>query len=176
MNSADRQLREALRALNASYPAAPDRVEPALRAAYRVRHPRRRWAYFVPLAAAAGLTFALLPESPPDPLPPQGAPHAPALAYSIPPQPPARPAVPERRRTVEKAQTSRPVGTEEFVPLYPGSSALPLERAQVLRVDIPRSALAPAGFAVDPTRLHERVRADVLMSEDGLIRGIRLVR
>ena len=49
-------------------------------------------------------------------------------------------------------------------------------RAGVADRGIPRSALAPAGFAVDPVRLNERVPADVLMGEDGLIRGIRLVR
>jgi hypothetical protein len=68
------------------------------------------------------------------------------------------------------------VAVQEFVPLHPGSSLLPLERVQLLRIAIPRSALAPAGFPVDPVRLHESVRADVLMGEDGLIRGIRFVR
>jgi hypothetical protein len=38
-----------------------------------------------------------------------------------------------------------------------------MDRGQVVRVAIPRAALAP-------------IRADVLMGEDGLIRGIRFVR
>jgi hypothetical protein len=66
--------------------------------------------------------------------------------------------------------------TEGFVPLFAGAPLLPSDRGQVVRIAIPRAALAPAGFPVDPVRLHDRIRADVLMGEDGVIRGIRFVR
>jgi hypothetical protein len=176
MNSADRELQAALRALNEGAGGAPERIERALRAAYRAKHPQRRWKYALPLAAAATLAVALLPEQPPVAPPPPDAPAPPAFAFAVPlrqPAPAPPPVPPSPRAAVSRAPA---VAAQEFVPLHPGSSLLPLERAQLLRVEIPRSALAPAGFPVDPVRLHERVRADVLMGEDGLIRGIRFVR
>ena len=174
MSSVEQQLRDALRAMNASDPGAPERVEAALRAAHRAQQRKRPWMYAVPLAAAAALTVWLLPEEAPlaQPSRPR-APQAPAVAYVSPRVAKAPIAA---RRVVARAQPAPVVRTQEFGPLYPGSSALPLDRAQVVRVAIPRAALASAGFAVDAARLNERVRADVLMSEDGLIQGIRLVR
>ena len=182
MSSAERNLLEDLRKLNASQAGAPAALESTLRTAFRKQHARRRWSYALPpalVAAAAALVFVLLPPDPPG-NPRRPAPvAAPAFAFSVPPRPlPPRAAHPVRRRPVQVAAVSKepPMKTEEFVPLYPGSSLLPLERAQVLRIAIPRSALALAGFSVDPVRLNERVRADVLMGDDGLIRGIRFVR
>lgn len=182
MSSAERNLLDELRKLNASQPGAPAGMEGTLRAAFRERHKRRRWPYAIPpavVAAAAALVFLLLPPAPPDnPRRPDPVP-APAFAFSVPRQPlPPASVRPVRRRFVPVAAVSKlpPMKTEEFVPLYPGSSLLPLERAQVLRIAIPRSALALAGFSVDPARLNERVPADVLMGDDGLIRGIRFVR
>ncbi|HEX8178127.1 MAG TPA: hypothetical protein VF525_01150 [Pyrinomonadaceae bacterium] len=63
----------------------------------------------------------------------------------------------------------------EFVPLVAGG-APPLASGQLVRVELPRSALAALGLALDPARAGETIKADVLLGDDGLARAIRLVR
>ncbi|MFL6208076.1 MAG: hypothetical protein ACJ74W_04460 [Pyrinomonadaceae bacterium] len=63
----------------------------------------------------------------------------------------------------------------EFVPLVAGG-APPLTSGQLVRVELPRSAAASLGLPLDPARVGETIRADVLLGEDGLVRAIRLVR
>jgi hypothetical protein len=178
MNSADRDLLQVLRAWNEAQTGAPAPVEAALRAAYRKRYPRRRRLYAIPFAAAAALLVwnavpAQAPQAPQRPHP--AAP--PAFAYVIPRAAKTRPVPAAPRRPAHTEVAAAPKApAEQFLPLYPGTPMLPFERAQVVRVAIPRAALAPAGLPVDPMRAAERVRADVLMGDDGLIRGIRLVR
>lgn len=46
----------------------------------------------------------------------------------------------------------------------------------LMRVELPRSALATLGLPVNPERADERVKADVLIGDDGLARAIRFVR
>jgi hypothetical protein len=163
------ELRSLLRSVDASQSGAPARVEAALLREHRRRHRRRWWAYLAPVPVAAAVVLAVLPgEAPPAPVRP-AAPAAPAFAYVVPEK-----RLPMPAKAVPAPRVATP--TEEFVPLFAGSGLLPLEGAQVVRVAIPRSALAPAGFPVNPARLEERVRADVLLGQDGLIRGIRFVR
>ena len=50
-----------------------------------------------------------------------------------------------------------------------------VEGGQVLRVELPRSALLSFGLPMNPDRAGERVKADVLISSDGLPRAIRFV-
>ena len=47
---------------------------------------------------------------------------------------------------------------------------------QVMRVELPRSALAGFGLPVNMDRVNERVKADVLMGPDGQARAIRFVQ
>jgi hypothetical protein len=51
-----------------------------------------------------------------------------------------------------------------------------LVAVQVVRVELPASALAAAGLSVGPEVSNERVKADVVLGADGLARSIRFVR
>ncbi|MBA3320434.1 MAG: hypothetical protein H0T45_03185 [Pyrinomonadaceae bacterium] len=71
-------------------------------------------------------------------------------------------------------------GTEavsEFYSLNGGNHAAPLDAGQVVRVQMPRASLASLGLPVNSARaLGESVIAEVLLSEDGIARAIRLLR
>ena len=56
-----------------------------------------------------------------------------------------------------------------------GDDALIRERATVMRVEMPRSALRLVGFPVAEERANEKVMADVLLWPDGLARAVRFV-
>jgi hypothetical protein len=76
--------------------------------------------------------------------------------------------------------TAKPLETEsvtEFIPLVGGApGATPLESGQLVRVQLPRAALAPLGLPLNAERGNEPVQADVLLGNDGLARAIRFVR
>jgi hypothetical protein len=64
----------------------------------------------------------------------------------------------------------------EFIPLVAGTpSAPPLESGQLVRVQLPRAALASLGLPLNAERGNEPVKADVLLGNDGLARAIRFV-
>jgi hypothetical protein len=75
---------------------------------------------------------------------------------------------------------SKPNETEsvtEFISLVAGApAATPLESGQLVRVQLPRAALASLGLPLNAERGNEPVKADVLLGNDGLARAIRLVR
>jgi hypothetical protein len=56
-----------------------------------------------------------------------------------------------------------------------GGELIPLESGQLLRVRMPRSNLIQLGIPFDQERASETIKADVLISNDGLARAIRLV-
>jgi hypothetical protein len=57
------------------------------------------------------------------------------------------------------------------------TSALSLaDGGQLVRVELPRSALMRFGLPVNMDRASERVKADVLVGSDGIARAIRFVR
>ena len=62
-----------------------------------------------------------------------------------------------------------------FFPIMQGSELIPLESGQIVRVRMPRSNLATLGIPFNQERASETIRADVLVSNDGLARAIRLV-
>jgi len=66
--------------------------------------------------------------------------------------------------------------TTEFLPLTYGSNLSQLDDGQVVRVELPRSALQSFGLSVNAERASERVKADVLLGHDGVARAIRFVR
>ena len=76
------------------------------------------------------------------------------------------------------AQTNRaaPEIVTEFMPLTYGAALSPSEGGQLVRVELPRSALASLGLPMNEERPDERVKADVLLGHDGLARAIRFVR
>jgi hypothetical protein len=51
-----------------------------------------------------------------------------------------------------------------------------MDGGQVMRVELPRSALMSFGLPMDMERATERIKADVLVGNDGLARAIRFVR
>lgn len=73
-----------------------------------------------------------------------------------------------RARAAEIAATG-------FVPLGGADDSAPLDSGQMVRVDVPRAALAAYGLPVNAARAGETVRADVLLAHDGTARAIRLV-
>jgi hypothetical protein len=154
----NQELLEHLRALAADGPqAAPDRVERQLRAEFRKRRRRQRvrvWTSYAGAAAvAAGIALLLWFREAPKPA--AGVPSAAQVATS-------------------------PVAAEEeadasFYPL-PQAEALPdMENAMVVRVQLPVSSLRSMGFPVDEERADE-VQAELLLGQDGLARGVRLVQ
>jgi hypothetical protein len=61
----------------------------------------------------------------------------------------------------------------DFFPLM--DPAPPLGRGQLLRVELPASAMQMVGLPVREDRLADSVEADVLVGEEGLPRAIRFV-
>lgn len=66
--------------------------------------------------------------------------------------------------------------TTEFIPLVRDGFFAQSEGAHLVRVELPRSALASFGIPVNADRAGDRVKADVLLGEDGTARAIRFVR
>ncbi len=64
----------------------------------------------------------------------------------------------------------------DFFPLVYEQGSQPLESGQLIRVQMPRSALASFGLPVNFERANVPVKADVLLAEDGSAHSIRFVR
>lgn len=173
---------DVLRALAEAGPRdAPPRVEAALRMAFRENVRRRRWKWITfgsaaALAAAAASVFVYAELSRPQPPIPA------VVAHIGPParvQPQAAKAVavalprPKRKRH-QRPAPAREV-PREFIALPYGDDALIRERATVMRVEMPRSAMRLVGFPVAEERANEKVMADVLLGPDGLARAVRFV-
>ena len=76
---------------------------------------------------------------------------------------------------VASNHVTREVATD-FMPLGYKSAASFQDGGQVVRVELPRSALAQFGIPVNIERYNERVKADVLFGTDGLAHAIRFVQ
>ncbi|HEY6402818.1 MAG TPA: hypothetical protein VI479_15480 [Blastocatellia bacterium] len=63
----------------------------------------------------------------------------------------------------------------QFFPVMQGGELIPLEGGRIVRVRMPRSNLIPFGIPFNQERANETIKADVLLSHDGLARAIRLV-
>jgi hypothetical protein len=66
--------------------------------------------------------------------------------------------------------------TTDFLPLTPRGSLAQLEGGHMVRVELPRSALSAFGLPVNLERAGERIKADVVVGNDGMARAIRFVR
>ncbi|MEP6706760.1 MAG: hypothetical protein ABJC05_04545, partial [Pyrinomonadaceae bacterium] len=64
----------------------------------------------------------------------------------------------------------------EFVSVGYGSAIDLQDGGQLVRVELPRSALARFGLPMNMNRVDEKVTADVLVGADGLARAIRFVQ
>lgn len=104
------------------------------------------------------------------------------------PKPAPRPRVKTNRETVSPGRTvpdsasavaanneTKEV-TSDFVALGYGNALDLQDGGQLVRVELPRAALARFGLLLDMDRADERVKADVLVGADGLARAIRFVK
>ena len=198
MNEKDLEnLASELRALAAATAdaQAPERVEAALLAAFRAPRPKPRTAYWLAAAAAifvvlgaaaawiarprAQAPVAVLPEPiirrTPAPAPPPDA--KPVAQFSATPtHRAARPRV--KPRPAAPAATPEPqeeVATE-FMPLDYGPALTPMEAAEIVRVRMARGAMVRFGLPVNPDRMMEPVKADIVFGHDGIARAVRFVR
>ncbi len=64
----------------------------------------------------------------------------------------------------------------DFLPLVDADSSAAQEGGQLVRVEMPRTALAAFGLPMNVERADEPVKADVVVGVDGLARAIRFVR
>ncbi|HLL72449.1 MAG TPA: hypothetical protein VK363_13490 [Pyrinomonadaceae bacterium] len=72
---------------------------------------------------------------------------------------------------------NEPESMTDFISLVADQTpAPPLESGQLVRVQVPRAALASLGLPLNAERGNEPVKADVLVGYDGLARAIRFVR
>lgn len=167
----------------------------------QARFAKRQRVYVAAAAAAVLLIVALLalvssrtqtPQQPAE----QKAEAAPESPEQI--SPPPQPASPERTETTVQAQqrhrsanrlrrasraadhlnepaTVAEIATE-FIPLMNRETLAEMDGGQVMRVELPRSALMSFGLPMDMERANERIKADVVVGNDGLARAIRFVR
>lgn len=71
-------------------------------------------------------------------------------------------------------QPTDSAASADFVQLATGDNSAPLESGQMVRVSVPRAALAALGLPVNAERAGELVKADILLAHDGTARAIRL--
>jgi hypothetical protein len=176
----EKRLTEGLRAWAAvsREDQAPPRVEEKLREAFRRQPaPVRRGRGWLAIAAAGSIAAAILLFKLPAPRVVAPPPPAPATVTVA--QDPAPLADINKSRQVKRRPRRRPVQPEiatEFLPVAVDDGWTPLDGGRLVRVKLPRSALGVFGLPVDEERGPERVQADVMLSNDGVLRAIRFVR
>ena len=94
---------------------------------------------------------------------------------------------PKRRRPVRNPIPRRPANLQpanhvnseiatDFIPLRYMSASSFQDGGQIVRVELPRSALVNFGLPVNMERYNEKVKADVLLGVDGMAHAIRFVQ
>jgi len=179
---------EAQRVLTAAFHDLEDAVPPAEAAAMektllaefdRVnRGKHRHLAPWLAIAAAlligaimAGRLLVERREEPPAPLVVRIAPPAPpVLAARATPVPKHRAKL--RKPAVPPADN---IDSRPFVAIPYTVPLAPYERAEVVRMDLPVSAVIAAGLPLEVSDSGAQARADVLVGEDGRARAIRLL-
>jgi len=81
------------------------------------------------------------------------------------------PAAPDSNRPTREVEIAT-----DFFPLVNREALTQLDSGQLVRVELPRSALMSFGLPMNMERAGERIKADVVVGEDGLARAIRFVR
>jgi hypothetical protein len=66
--------------------------------------------------------------------------------------------------------------TTDFIPIAYGAEYIPIESGHIIRVRMPRSALLSFGLPMSQERANEQVKADILVSNDGMAQAIRFVQ
>jgi hypothetical protein len=181
------ELREALRELAATAPQqAPPVIEQNLREAFRARQTTRVRvrgvvAGLAAAAVAAGLALIFrIPAQSPRPEAHIVVPPPPAIAAPAPVQEALAPRkVVRRHASVRRPQAESLPATEvatKFYALPDADIFAPVEDVTVIRVQLPRSAMRMVGLPVNEERATERIRADVLLGQDGIARAVRFVQ
>ncbi len=145
---------------------APQRVEANLAAAFRAAHglsAQRRTAWWkapvLPWAAAgfaaAALAFAFWAA-------PRRHVEAPAARHSAPSQ-------------VELASLTSQDSDDGFIQLPNAPQMDPNDDVNVVRMELPRSAMLAVGLDVNPEQVSETVEAEVMLGSDGLARAVRFM-
>lgn len=184
LNEKLQDLKEAMRNV-----AAPERLETALVAAFRehacVAPPRRpvvwpRWALATGVAAGVllAVTAGLFRDKPAPPPQPVSVATAPAPVLPIPAVAPRlAPVQPKRAVRRVPPPPARPAEiATDFIPVAPPETWQPGTSGQILRVRLPRTSLASFGLPMNADLAAEPVQADVIVSQDGVLRAIRFVR
>jgi hypothetical protein len=86
-----------------------------------------------------------------------------------------------KRHTRRRAATSDDVSRNDetvtdYIPLTYLADATAVESGTVLRVELPPSALIAVGLPAPVERTNSRVKADVVVGDDGVARAVRFVR
>ena len=63
----------------------------------------------------------------------------------------------------------------DFIPLPNAEQVGDSENVNVVRMEVPRSAMLAVGLSVSPDRISELVEADVMLDGDGVARAVRFV-
>lgn len=160
----------------------PERVEMRLRQEFRTRHrtmPARRAAVIAAwaLAATAVVVGAVSWRNW------QGTRHEEAAKQQIAvPSAPMQGAnggseTPGQKQAQNKVYAAQASGDNEGeFTLLPGSDGADTEDAAIWRVRMQRGALSGLGFPVNEDRAGEWIQVDLLVGNDGLPQGVRLVR
>jgi hypothetical protein len=84
-------------------------------------------------------------------------------------------AVLQHQNAIQGVSHNEDSQTSSFITLPYAQSGVPLEQPVIVRVDIPVSELGMMGVRVTPSSVKERVRADLLIGQDGVARAVRVV-
>ena len=165
---------DVLRALKAlaeadSEKQAPPEVEARVRRAFRRKSRRPVWPWMLAAAAAIVVMIGSVYFRP------QRIELVPAVVDPPKAVQVIEPLAEPVKTVVHAPRRERPreVATE-FFPLV--EFAPQLDRAELVRVNLPASAMRTVGLPVREDRLSDRVQADVLVSEEGLATAIRFVK
>ncbi|MDP9171165.1 MAG: hypothetical protein M3N54_11150 [Acidobacteriota bacterium] len=132
---------------------------------------RGRWCAVGMLAAACVALAILMPRA----RAPQPQARVAKVLEAAPDVAPARVAVRKKVRAQRRAAPQPAANQTEFVQIPFTMPLAPSERASVLRMEMPVSALIATGVPLFAADAGARAQADVLVGEDGLARAIRVI-
>lgn len=147
---------------------APPGLEAVLLGKLRRRRWERRMWFAAPLAAAAVIVLLWRPAATVAPAPVA----APVVAVVKPAPVVVAKAVVKPKRVVAKP---KPVAPEPFVAVGAWQAVEPIERGRIVRAEVPRATLASYGMPVGRGRFSEPAPVELLLGEDGTVRGMRVV-
>ncbi len=161
---------------------APPEVEVRLRQQFRRKRREKKWkrpAMWTLVAAAAGVVVIVASYASrtrvEQPLRVIATEQPRVVQPVVPPSVEvARVASKPARKAAHKRPAPQQEIVTEFFPLI--DIAPPFERGELVRVNLPASAMRTVGLPVREDRLSDRVQADVLVGQEGLPRAIRFVK